>query len=113
MLSPATVPSKTAECSQSVTYASNGVPGPVQCSNGELNSTEWNALAALEPSILKLGSNVNAGQVQSALCNDVATNISNPIELTVYQIARLYYGWNFSNNPSVVLTNGTCTNADD
>lgn len=113
VLSPATVPSKTAECSLGITYGSNGVPGPVQCSNGDLNSTEWNALAALEPSVLILGYNVNASQVQTALCNDVAANISNPIELTVYQIAGLYYGWNFSTNPSVVLTNGTCNNVDD
>lgn len=113
VLSPATVPSKTMECSLGITYAGNGVPGPVQCSNGDLNSTEWNALAALEPSVLMLGYNVNASQVQTALCNDVSANISNPIELTVYQIASLYYGWNFSSNPSVVLTNGTCNNVDD
>ena len=113
VLSPATVPSKTVECAQSITYAGNGVPGPVQCSNGGLNSTDWNALAALEPSSLKLGYNANPSQVQTALCNDVSANISNPIELTVYQIASLYYGWSFSTNPSVVLTNGTCRNAND
>ncbi len=113
VLSPATVPSKTAECSQSITYASNGVPGPVQCSNGGLNSTDWSALAALEPSVLRLGYNASTSQVQTALCGDVSANISNSIELTVYQIASLYYGWNFSTNPSVVLTNGTCRNVDD
>jgi prepilin-type N-terminal cleavage/methylation domain-containing protein len=113
VLSPATVPSKTAECSLGITYASSGVPGPVQCSNGDLNSTDWNALAALEPSAFKLGYDVSASQIQTALCDDVAANISNSIELTVYQIASLYYGWNFSSNPSVVLTNGTCNNVDD
>jgi prepilin-type N-terminal cleavage/methylation domain-containing protein len=113
VLSPASVPSKTAECSLGITYASNGVPGPVQCPNGDLNSTEWNALAALEPSVFKLGYSVNIGQVQTALCSDVAANISNPIELTVYQIASLYYGWSFSSNPSAVLTNGSCNNVDD
>lgn len=112
-LTPATVPSKVVECSQQISYASNGVPDPVQCSNGDLNVTDWQALAALEPKVLTLGYDATASQVQSTLCSDVDANISNPIELTVYQIASLYYGWNFSSNPSVVLTNGTCQNVDD
>lgn len=112
-LSPATVASKTAECNQSIAYASNGVPGPVQCANGELNVTDWDALAALEPKVLSLGYSASASSVQSALCSDVQANISNPIEQTVYQIASLYYGWNFSPSPAVVIQNGTCQNVDD
>ena len=113
ILSPATVPSKTAECSQQLTFTSNGDPNPVTCANGDLNILEWNALAALEPSVFKLGYNATAAQVQSALCADVSANVSNPSELSSYQIASLYYGWSFTSNPGVVLTNGTCQNVDD
>lgn len=101
ILSPAAVPSKTAECTQALTFASNGDSGPAACSNGDLNITEWNALAALEPSVLKLGYNASSAQVQAAICADINTNIISAIESTVYQIAALYYGWNFNPAPSV------------
>ncbi len=112
-LTPATVPSKVAECSQTVTYDSNGTPGPVTCSNGDLNSQEWSTLSALEPSVLKLGYGASNSQVEAALCSDVQTNIKNNIELAAYHIAALYYGWNFTSDPSAVITNGTCVNTDD
>jgi hypothetical protein len=113
VLPPATVPPKTPECTQTVTYDSSGASGPVTCSNGDLNSLEWNSLSALEPSVMKLGYSATSAQVQSALCADVEQNISNQIELISYQISSLYYGWNFSSNPSAVITNGTCQNVDD
>ncbi len=112
-LAPATVPSKTLECAQPITYSANGVPGPVQCSNGGLNVTEWKALAALEPSVLGLGYNPSVNQVQNALCMDVKANISNPIEEMVYSIASLYYNWHLNPNPETVILNGTCHNVDD
>jgi hypothetical protein len=115
VLSPATVPSKVPECSTPVSFQSNGNSGPIQCSNGDLNVTEWNALAALEPSVMSLGYNATASQVQTALCNDANASDSDAntknsfiVEGTVYQITALYYGWNFASNPSVVLTNGSC-----
>ena len=113
ILSPATVPPKTAECSQQISFSSNGDSGPISCSAGGLNILEWNSLAALEPSVMTLGYSATFAQVQSALCADVKENISNAIEATTYQISDLYYGWNFSANPTTVITNGTCVNADD
>ena len=112
-LSPASVPSKTLECSQPITYSASGVPGPVQCSDGSLNVIEWKALAALEPSVLGLGYNPSVNQVQNALCTDVKANISNPIEEKVYSIATLYYDWHLNPNPEQVILNGTCHNVDD
>ncbi len=112
-LAPATVPSKTLECIQPITYSTNGVPSPVQCSNGYLNVTEWKALAALEPSVLGLGYSPSVSQVQNALCMDVKANISNPIEEKVYSIASLYYDWHLNPNPESVILNGTCHNVDD
>jgi Tfp pilus assembly protein PilV len=37
ILSPATVPPKVPECSQSLTYTGNGNSGPIQCADGALN----------------------------------------------------------------------------
>jgi hypothetical protein len=113
VLTPATVSSKTAECSQQIIFSSNGDSGPITCSNGGLNILEWNGLAALEPKVMTLGYDATSSQVQSALCADVQANISNPIELTTYQISALYYGWNFASNPSNVIANGICVNKDD
>ncbi len=114
-LSLANVPSKTPECTAALTYGSNGDPQPVQCPNGDLNVTEWNALAALEPTVMTLGYGASEAQVQTAICNDAnaadedsSASSSNAIEVSVYQISALYYGWDFSSNPSVVLTNGSC-----
>lgn len=115
ILSPATVPSKIAECSQPLTYASNGNPEPLSCAGGGLNILEWQALAALEPKVMTLGYGASASQVQSAVCTDATdsnsdanTNYSNVIEETTYQISALYYGWNFPSNPAAVLSNGSC-----
>lgn len=113
ILFPATVPSKIPECSHTLTFSSNGDSGPVTCANGDLNATEWNSLATLEPKVLTLGYSATTVQVQAALCADVNANVSNPIEETAYQIASLYYGWHFTANPSSVIENGTCVNVDD
>jgi hypothetical protein len=115
MLSPAAVPSKVPECSQALSYNSDGDSSPIQCADGSLNVLEWSALSALEPSVMSLGYSPTVAQVESALCTDARdsdsdanTDSANAIEMTTYQISALYYGWNFSSNPSVVLTNGTC-----
>jgi hypothetical protein len=113
VLSPATVPSKTAECSQQISFSSNGNSGPITCNNEDLNVTEWDSLSALEPKVMTLGYSATSAEVQSALCADVHANISNPIEETTYQIAALYYGWIFTTNPSSVITDGSCVNLDD
>jgi len=115
ILSPATVPSKVPECSQQLTYASDGDSSPIQCADGDLNVLEWNALATLEPSVMTLGYSATASEVQSALCKDASdsnsdanTSAANVIEATTYQITALYYGWNFTSDPSAVLSNGGC-----
>jgi hypothetical protein len=115
VLSPATVPSKVPECATPVSFQADGNSGPVQCPNGDLNATEWNALAALEPTVMSLGYSPTAAQVQAALCSDANASNSDAntknsfiVEATVYQISALYYGWNFPSNPSAVLSSGSC-----
>lgn len=116
VLSPATVPSKAPECHTPITFQSNGNSGPIQCPNGDLNVTEWNALAALEPTVMTLGYTATEAQVQTALCNDANASDSDAntknsfiVEQTVYQITALYYGWNFSSNPSTILASDSCS----
>lgn len=113
ILKPATVPSKIAECSQPLTYQSNGNPSPVQCADGGLNILAWNALAALEPKVMGLGYTPSITQVKTDICidgnaanQDSTTAISAPLEITAYQLAFLYYGWSFNINPGSLLTNG-------
>ncbi|MGH7142047.1 MAG: hypothetical protein ACREF5_01045 [Candidatus Saccharimonadales bacterium] len=115
VLSPATVPSKTPECNLPITYSSDGNLGSLTCSGGELNVTAWEALAALEPQVMTLGYSATISQIQSALCadatdsnSDANTTSSSVIEGSTYQISALYYGWNFSPNPDVILNNGNC-----
>ncbi len=110
-LKPAIVPSKTPECQQTLTYASSGEPSPVQCSNGDLNVLAWKALAALEPTVMKLGYTSSQSQVMSAMCTDInvanqdATSaLSEPVEASAYQLASLYYGWHYNINPRFVIT---------
>jgi Tfp pilus assembly protein PilV len=115
ILSPATVPPKVPECSQSLTYTGNGNSGPIQCADGALNILAWNALSALEPSVMSLGYSASFSQVQAAVCSDASdsdsdanTSNANVIEVTTYQISALYYGWSFSQNPTAALSNGGC-----
>lgn len=115
VLPPATVPSKVAECTTPISFASNGNSGPIQCPNGDLNMTEWNALAALEPSVMSLGYGATVAQIEPALCSDANASKSDAntkngaiVEATVYQISALYYGWNFSPNPAAVLNGSGC-----
>ena len=115
VLSPATVPSKTAECSTPISFASNGTSGPITCSNGDLNIKEWKALATVEPSVMTLGYSPSLSQVEAAICTDVRntrsdsnTNYASLIEANVYNISKLYYGWSFSTNPISILSSGQC-----
>jgi hypothetical protein len=115
VLAPATEPSKTAECSEPIVYGTNGSPSPLQCPNGQLNATAWNALSALEPSVMSLGYSATESQVQAAICSDAnaadedsSASTSSAIEASIYQISKLYYAWSFSGDPSAVLANGSC-----
>lgn len=115
LLKPATVPPKISECSQTLSYDSNGNPSPLQCADGSLNVLAWNALAALEPKVMTLGYQPTVAQVKAAICTDgndanadSSSIISAPLETSAYQLASLYYGWHFSISPEALLTNGGC-----
>lgn len=108
VLSPATVAPKVAECSDALTYYTNGTSGPIQCSNGDLNAQEWDALSALELKVMTLGYGASESQVESTICSDLNTNAGTLIEQSAYQISALYYGWAYGSAPTAVIGNGTC-----
>ncbi len=115
VLIPATVPPKIPECSEPLSYSSNGDPSPIQCSNGAINVNDWKAMAALEPTVMKLGYTPTGAQVVAAICldgnaanQDSTPTISAPLETNAYAIASLYYGWTFGLNPVAILEHGGC-----
>ncbi len=109
-LKPANVPSKISVCKESLNYASNGSPSPIQCNDGALNILAWDALATQEPTVMTLGYAPSQSQVTTAICKDAnvadldsSPQISAPLEETAYQLASLYYGWHFILNvPSII-----------
>lgn len=93
VLAPATVPSKIAECHQSLGQGSDGAVGPLFCANGRLNATAWAAYARLAGSndpILKLGRHATLPHIKKALCTPQPG--SNPIGSDEYALAKAYYG---------------------
>jgi len=114
VLPPATIASKTAECSQQLTTANDGSTGPITCSNGYLNVLEWNDLFKSDtPAFITLGYNATETQVQTAICSNLMNNNLDKtmvIEGNAYSIAALYYGWNFSTNPMTAVINSAYYN---
>jgi hypothetical protein len=115
ILAPAKVPPVVAECSQTLSYSSDGVPGPLTCSDNDLNRQAWNALAAQEPSVMSLGYSPSLSSVQSAICSDANASAAdskpgadNALETADYQISALYYGWNFGSSPTNILSSSNC-----
>jgi hypothetical protein len=111
ILSPATVASKTAECSQAITRAADGSSSPIKCTSGDLNVTEWNDIkSSYVPSVMSLGYSATSPQVQAAACSDLkSTKTTNVVEENAYQISALYYGWNFSADPvQAAIASNSC-----
>ena len=65
-----------------------------------LNVIAWRyfAMGGEHTKILSLGSFATPEQVIQAMCQDKAGTI--PLEQTAYEIAQLYYGWDFAVDPS-------------
>ena len=100
-LVPATVPPKVDECSAQLQFAVDGTAGPLRCRNGHLNSLAWQYYAKFNPLVMALGPRATPGQVVQAICSDLHSNTSTtvPKETAAYQLAALYYGWNFAIAP--------------
>jgi hypothetical protein len=115
VLPPATVSPKVGECTQTITYDSNGSPTPLQCANGDINTSAWKALSALEPTVMSLGYAATQTQVQTAMCNDAnaadedsSASLSTALETSAYNLSSVYYGWSYGSAPISVLSGSGC-----
>ena len=107
MLPPARTLPVVALCAQPVTTGQDGTAGPLICSNGALNVLAWRFFVPLAPRVLAAGAFVSLKALQTAMCLDVnVSHASTSQESSAYELAFAYYGWNFSTDPTSVLTSG-------
>jgi hypothetical protein len=103
VLPPATDPPVAMLCSKAVVAAADGNASPLFCTSGALNVNAWAFYSDISQSILSLGLNPNEGQPQSAMCDDIAHNgATKAKEVTAYRLAKAYYGWSFTFDPTKV-----------
>jgi hypothetical protein len=103
VLAPATDPPVGALCSTPIQSTADGNAGPLLCRGGEVNVQAWQFYAEVSASVLGLGINPTAGQVQGAICDDFKHgHATKPEEASGYKLATAYYGWNFNIDPAKV-----------
>jgi hypothetical protein len=97
VLAPATDPPVANLCSAPITATADGNAGPLLCSSGAVNVQAWKFYASVSASVLGLGLNPTQGQVENAICDDIAHNhATKPEEGNGYKLAATYYGWSFN-----------------
>lgn len=105
VLSPATVPPVSSECTEQLVYGADGNVSPLTCPGGGVNTAAWHALAAsglngAAPTVLTLGRYADPGQVYQAMCHDISTlHYTKPMAISVEELGQAYYGWNFGVSP--------------
>jgi hypothetical protein len=98
VLSPATTPPVSDECSIPITQTADGNPTPAICPGGGVNVLAWDYMVQAYANILGLGANATIGDVFQVLCN-----IPNPVGGEVSEAAQeaaTYYGWSFGKDVS-------------
>lgn len=96
-LPPATDMPVAQLCSKPITTTADGNAVPLTCSSGALNVRAWDFYKSVSASVLGLGLNPTEGQVDAAICDDLAHNhATRPEETSGYALARQYYGWSFN-----------------
>ncbi len=94
---PTSTPSQAAPPSSSGLVQADGNAAPLFCRSGALNVPAWRFYADISASVLGLGLNPTAGQVQAAICDDIAHNHATRVqEASGYELATAYYGWTFN-----------------
>ena len=90
-------------CSAQLTTTADGNASPLLCSSGAVNVQAWRFYASVSASVLGIGLNPTQGQVENAMCDDIAHNhASRPEEVNGYKLAATYYGWSFNLDPATV-----------
>jgi hypothetical protein len=100
ILAPATVAPVIDICEQPVQRAVDGTDGPIKCDDGGLNKVVWDTYAKANPLTFSAGPNATPTQVQNAMCADLdGAGGTIPRTDWLYQIAQVYYGWDFALPP--------------
>ena len=95
VLAPATIPPKVAECTQQLSYGTDGTVGPLVCSGDSVNVLAWNYYTQFHSPVMTLGPYATPTQVLQAMCSNME---SYPIADDIESLSAAYYGWNFTNN---------------
>jgi hypothetical protein len=91
-------------CSQPLTTDQYGNSVPLLCTDGGLNVVAWTFYAPMSGRVLSAGPAASLLSVQTALCRDVNIGHATVLgELSAYDLAAAYYGWNFSSDPTDIL----------
>jgi len=103
VLPPATDPPIAMLCSKPIVSGADGNASPLFCRDGAVNVLAWKFYSDISQSILGLGQNPNEGQPQAAMCDDIAHNgATSATEVSGYRLAKAYYAWTFTFDPTKV-----------
>lgn len=99
ILSPATVPPSSSECTLPLTNDADGNVTPLLCPNGGVNTNAWRHYTSgpngVTPKLLTLGRGATSTQVFSAMCSDYTSMYKTyPLTISAEKLAQAYYGWN-------------------
>jgi hypothetical protein len=110
VLTPATLPPVSDECTLTLMHEADGNVTPLLCSTGGVNIQAWDyyrqgsvGSKPMTPSqTMALGRVATADQVLQAMCADYS-NIygTDPLTISAEHLAAAYYGWHFGGNDSV------------
>jgi hypothetical protein len=90
-------------CTAAIVVSADGNASPVLCASGAVNVQAWRFYSGVSASVLGLGLNPTEGQVESAICDDLAHNhATRSEEANGYRLASTYYGWSFTIDVSKV-----------
>jgi hypothetical protein len=96
-------------CSSPVQRYQDGNAGPLFCLSGAIVVDAWTYFAPADPHVLSVGRGATLTAVESAICADGAIDHATSVmELSGYQLAAAYYGWNLQFDFEQFQLHGTC-----
>ncbi len=83
-----------------LSFGADGNAGPVTCPDGRPNLAAVRYFGQLYLKVLSLGANASPSDVEFAICKDLATGSTFPIEGSAVQLATAEQNWHFGINPA-------------
>jgi hypothetical protein len=97
ILSPATTPPVSNECSMPISESADGNPYPSMCPTGGVNIPAWRYITISYSNILGLGAGASEQQVLQTMC---ASSVPYGDVSLASEVAATYYGWSFASDPA-------------